>query len=316
MKAPSSTALQQIRDQSDLAPIALFVYNRAEHTRRTLEALRRNDLASQSDLFVFSDGAKNDAAVVAVRKVRQCFSVVSGFRSITVIERDRNFGLANSVLAGVTQVCDEFGRLIALEDDILTTPDFLTFMNQALKHYKSEPRVFSVSAFNFALPVPASCKFPYDAFCFYRSSSWGWGTWNDRWQRVDWKVSDYQDLQANKGEQEKFQRAGEDLLWMLNLQMAGKIDSWAIRWAYAHYKHDALAVLSLLPRVFNIGDDGSGIHTRRGGVRQLPLTSQTKAEFRFPDNIEPEADFTLTLQRLLRPSLLRRLVHIVRAKAG
>jgi len=315
MNALSFTAPQQIRNQSKLAPIALFVYNRAEHTRRTLEALRRNNLASQSDLFVFSDGAKNEAAVSAVREVRRCLSALSGFRSITVIERDRNFGLANSVLAGVTQLCDDFGRLVALEDDILTTPDFLTFMNRALEHYKYEPRVFSVSAFNFALPVPASCKFPYDAFCFYRSSSWGWGTWNDRWQSVDWKVSDYQDLQANKRQQEKFQRAGEDLIRMLDLQMAGKVDSWAIRWAYAHYKHDALAVLSLLPRVFNIGGDGSGIHTRRGRVLQLPLTSETKNEFRFPQVLEPDADFTLALQRLLRPSLLRKIARTVLDKA-
>jgi hypothetical protein len=312
MTALPSTTLVNIPDQSDLAPIALFVFNRPDHTQKTLDALQRNDLASRSDLFVFSDGARNESDIASVRAVNRCVRAIRGFRSVTVIESDRNFGLANSVLAGVTQLCDEFGRLIVLEDDILTTPDFLTFMNRALEHYRCEPRVFSVSAFNFALPVPDSCKFPYDAFCFYRSSSWGWGTWNDRWQRVDWEVSDYQDLRADKRQQKKFQRAGEDLLWMLNMQMAGKIDSWAIRWAYAHCKHDALAVLSVLPRAFNIGDDGSGIHTRRGGVRQLPLASESKVEFRFPDVIEPEASFTVALQRSLRPSLLRKVVRSLR----
>jgi hypothetical protein len=315
MNARSSATLQEIPHQSELAPIALFVYNRPEHTQKTIDALRQNDLASRSDLFVYSDGAKNEAAVAPVRQVRQCLRALRGFRSITLIERDHNNGLAKSVLAGVAELCGEFGRVIALEDDLLTTPDFLTFMNRALERYIYEPRVFSVSAFNFALPAVTSCKFPYDAFCFYRSSSWGWGTWNDRWQRVDWEVSDYQDFRANKRQQEKFQRAGEDLIRMLDLQMAGKVDSWAIRWAYAHYKHDALAVLSLLPRVFNIGGDGSGIHTRRGRVLQLPLTSETKEEFRFPQVLEPDADFTLALQRLLRPSLLRKIARTVLDRA-
>jgi hypothetical protein len=316
MNALSSTAPQQIHNQSNLAPIALFVYNRAEHTRRTLEALRRNDLASQSDLFVFSDAAKNDSIVPAVREVRHRLHALKGFRSITIIERDRNYGLANSVVAGVTQLCSEFGRMIALEDDLLTTSDFLTFMNRALERYREEPRVFSVSGFNFALNAAGARQFPYDAFCFYRSSSLGWGTWNDRWEKTDWSISDYHRFHSDKHQQEKFRRGGEDLPRMLRLQMVGKLDSWAIRWAYAHYKHDALALLSLRPRVFHIGGDGSGTYTKWGALRQLPLTSETKSEFTFPDVLEPEAEFILALQRLLRPSLLRKIAHIVRDTAG
>lgn len=316
MNALSSTALPHVLDQSDLAPIALFVYNRPEHTQKTLDALRRNHLASRSDLFVFSDAARNDSVVPAVCEVRRRLHALKGFRSITMIERDRNYGLAKSVVAGVTQLCSEFGRMIALEDDLLTTPDFLTFMNRALDRCRDEPRVFSVSGFNFALNPAVSQQFPYDAFCFYRSSSLGWGTWNDRWQKTDWRVSDYHRFHRDKHEQEKFRRGGEDLPRMLRLQMVGKLDSWAIRWAYAHYKHDALALLSLRPRVFHIGGDGSGTYTKWGALRQLPLTSETKSEFTFPDVLEPEAEFTLALQRLLRPSLLRKIAHIVRDTAG
>jgi hypothetical protein len=314
MNALSSSTLVNIHDQPDLAPVALFVYNRPEHTQKTLHALAQNDLASRSDLFVFSDGARNESDVASVRQVRRCVSAIRGFRSVSVIERNPNCGLSSSILAGVTQLCGEYGRLIALEDDLLTTADFLTFMNRALERYKDEPRVFSVSGFNFALNPAVSQQFPYDAFCFYRSSSLGWGTWNDRWQKTDWTISDYSRFRLDKQQQEKFRRGGEDLPRMLRLQMAGKLNSWAIRWAYAHCKNDAFALLSLRPRVFHIGGDGSGTYTRRGALRQLPLTSESKSEFRFPDLLGPELRFTTELQRLLRPSLIRKIVQSLREK--
>jgi hypothetical protein len=312
MIALPSPALVSIAERSDLAPIALFVYNRPEHTQKTLHALLQNDLASRSDLFVFSDGARSESDVASVRRVRRCVRAIRGFRSETVIERNANCGLSKSILSGVTQLCSEYGRLIALEDDVLTTTDFLTFMNRALERYKDEPQIFSVSGFNFALNPAVAQRFPYDAFCFYRSSSLGWGTWNDRWQKTDWTVSDYHRFRVDKKQQEKFRRGGDDLPRMLRLQMAGKLNSWAIRWAYAHCQNDAFALLSLRPRVFHIGGDGSGTYTRRGALRQLPLTSESKSEFRFPDVLSPEPNFTNELQRLLRPSLLRKIVRSLR----
>lgn len=293
-----------------LAPIALFVYNRPEHTRRTVEALRANDLAQKSDLYVFAEAAKDESAAAGVVAVRKFIRSIDGFKSVTIVERDRNLGLAASVIRGVTQVCDEFGRVITVEDDLLTTADFLTFMNQALHRFADEPKLFSVSGFNFALHAPQ--HYPYDAFCFYRSSSLGWGTWKDRWQKVDWLVSGYNDFSTDKNQRRQFNRGGEDLSDMLAFQMAGRIDSWAIRWAYAHYKQDALSLLSLRPRVFHIGSDGSGTHTRRGALRQLPLTSDHKSDFHFPPVIETDPHLVSELQRLLRPSIARRLVRYLR----
>jgi hypothetical protein len=301
----ASQAMLEVRNE--LAPIALFVYNRPEHTERTVISLQANDLASRSDLFIFSDGAKDEANADAVRRVRSYIRGIAGFSSVTVIERSGNLGLAGSVLSGITQLCGDYGRMIALEDDLLTSPDFLTFMNRALVRYKDEPRVFSVSGFNFALKAPEN--FPYDAFCFYRSSSLGWGTWNDRWKKADWLVSDYSDFIADEKRQKQFHRAGEDLTRMLRLQMTGKIDSWAIRWVYAHYQHDGLALLSLVPRVFHFGDDGSGTNTHRGALPQLPLSSDSKSEFQFPTTIEAEQQFAAELQRSLRPSLARKIVR-------
>ena len=150
-------------------------------------------------------------------------------------------------------------RVIVLEDDLLTTSDFLTFMNQALERYDSHPEIFSISGFNFAAKAPGD--YLHDAFCFYRSSSLGWGTWKDRWEKADWKVSDYASFCSDEHSKRLFNRGVDDLAGMLDLQMAGRINSWAIRWAYAHFRNDALALLSLRPRVFHIGSDRSGTNS-------------------------------------------------------
>jgi hypothetical protein len=307
MASSSVSLCPGLNNRSNLAPIALFVYNRPEHTQRTVNSLRENELASQSDLFVFSDGPKDEAGSVAVQRVRRYICGIQGFRSVTIIERERNLGLASSVIAGTTKLCNEFGRVIGMEDDLLTTPDFLTFMNQALERYETEPRIFSVSGFNFGFDGPE--HYGYDAFCFYRSSSLGWGTWKDRWEKADWRMSDYDSFCTDKKRQQQFNRGGEDLSNMLAMQMHGKIDSWAIRWAYTHFKQDAFALLSFRPRVFHIGSDGSATYSRRKSFKQSPLTEERKSEFHYPDTARLEEDFVLELQRSLRPSLARKLVR-------
>jgi len=293
------------------APVALFVYNRPDHTLRTVEGLRQNWLSSQSDLVVFSDAPKSGDEVAGVAAVRKLIRTISGFKSLTIVQREQNLGLAKSVISGISQICEQSGSVIVVEDDLLTTPDFLTFMNSALDYYAEESRVFSVSGFNFALKAPP--HYPYDAFCFYRSSSLGWGTWKNRWKRCDWNVADYDAFSADPSQQKSFNRGGEDLTRMLRLQMVRRIDSWAIRWAYAHHQHDALALLSIKPRVFHIGSDSSATHAKRqGAFRQLPLTSELKSSFTLPNVEDLQPQFVAELQSLLRPSTARKVVRFVR----
>ena len=139
------------RSERDLAPIALFVYNRPQHTRETVESLGRMSSPPEVTCLYFPMPRKMRAAPLLFEQVRKFLNDIDGFRSITIIERNKNFGLGNSIVAGVTQLCDEFGSVIALEDDLLTTPDFLTFMNQGLRQYEGNPRTFSLSGFNFAV---------------------------------------------------------------------------------------------------------------------------------------------------------------------
>jgi hypothetical protein len=305
LTSPSISLRPRTYDTQKLAPIGLFVYNRPEHTQRTVDSLRENELALQSDLFVFTDGAKNNGKTdSAVQEVREFVHRIDGFRSVTIIQREWNFGLSRSVIAGVTQLCETSGCAIAVEDDMLTSRDFLTFMNRAFVRYADEPRVLSVSGFNFALKPPAYYR--YDAFCSYRSSSWGWGTWSDRWQSVDWSVSDYGAFHADKTRQRMFNRGGEDLSRMLDLQMAGKIDSWAIRWAYTHFKRGSVALLPTAAKVRNIGLDRSGVHSGAGSARQSELVTGRNSEYCFPDSLELDPYFVTEIQRMCRPSLPRK----------
>jgi len=309
-RASGSHAALRPDEARDLAPVGLFVYNRPEHTRRTLEALKVNEFAARTDLFVFSDGAKIEAAEASVREVREISRDINGFKSVTVIERERNLGLSKSIVAGITQLCEEYGRAIAVEDDVLTAPDFLTFMNRALDRYEGDPMIFSISGFN--LPIPGPPSYPFDAFCSYRFLCWGWGTWRDRWQQADWSVSDYREFVADSEQQKRFNRGGDDLTAMLGQHMAGKIDSWDVVWGYAHCKHNAFSLLPVVSKAYNTGLDGSGVHCRRPPFRQSPLRLDGSCDYRFPELIEPHTYFVAQIQQRRRLSIARKFMQFMR----
>jgi hypothetical protein len=242
----------------DLAPVALFAYNRPRHTRQTVEALRANAGAGETDLRIYCDGPKDDQQASAVREVRDYVRRIAGFKSIDLVERDQNIGLARSIITGVTDVLEHNHAVIVVEDDLVTAPDFLAFMNAALTTYRARSDIFSVAGYNYPLSIPADYR--EDAYLCYRSTSWGWGTWPDRWRKVDWAVSDFDEFLHDKSARARFARGGRDLLPMLKMQMAGGLDSWAIRFNYTHFKHDALCLHPVRSRLRNIGWDGTGVH--------------------------------------------------------
>ncbi len=313
--APRVKSSCELLQSVKLAPIALFVYNRPEHTRQTVEALQKNELAQWSDLFVFSDGAKNKAANPAVEEVRNFVRNIEGFRKVTIIEREQNLGLSGSIVKGVTQLCEDAGRVIVVEDDIMTAPDFLSFINRALDRYVDEPAIFSVCGFNYPILVPRF--YPRDAFLSYRFACWGWGTWIDRWKKADWSVSDFPQFIANREHQKRFNRGGNDLTWMLARHMAGKLDDcWDVIWAYTHSKHDAAALLPVVSKAYNLGFDGSGIHCRRAHFVQTPLNSRSDTDYCFPDSVEFDPRFVAEIQRVCHRSVARRAATHLLAKLG
>lgn len=248
-----------------LAPIVLFVYNRPWHTQQTVEALQKNDLATESDLYIFADGPKENATEEQkekIRQVREYIHNISGFKSLTICEKETNCGLANSVIAGVTEIINKFGEVIVVEDDIVTSRYFLKFMNEALDFFENNERIFSVSGYCApakTMKIPSSYK--HDIYLSYRHGSWGWGTWIDRWNKVDWELSDFTDFLNNQELQNAFNRGGADMSGMLKAQMEGKIDSWAIRFDYSLFKNNCFCVRPVKSLVNNVGLDNSGTHT-------------------------------------------------------
>jgi hypothetical protein len=280
------------------APIVLFVYKRPGHTQRTLEALVANEGASESDLFIYSDGPKTADDLEPVRAVREYLGMVEGFKSVTLVEREQNMGLADSVLAGVTAVLDRFGSVVVMEDDLLTTSNFLCFVNAALSTYERRPDVFSVTGYNYPLHIPLSYR--EDAYLSYRSSSWGWGTWRDRWDQVDWAVSDYGEFVEDARAQECFRRGGDDLPQMLEMQMSGELDSWSIRFDYAHSRHDAFCVHPVTSKVQNIGFDGSGVHCDYSEDYLVELDPGDRP-FELRPDLEVDASVLRAFDRKFRP---------------
>ncbi|WP_020485681.1 FkbM family methyltransferase [Methylomonas sp. MK1] len=242
----------------DLAPIVLFVFNRPDHTKRTLISLKSNPLAKESELFIFSDGPRDKNDEADVDAVRNLIDTLDGFKKITVVKKNANSGLAKSVIAGVTEVINKYGKAIVVEDDLLFSPYFLSYMNEALCSYEEDVRIFSVGGYSPPIPMPDDYK--EDSYLSYRCCTWGWATWRDRWDRVDWDVKDFDQFINDPSQVELFNRGGDDMSQIFKQQMEGKISSWGIRWDYAHFKNDAYCFRPSHSIVGNTGNDGSGVH--------------------------------------------------------
>lgn len=250
-----------MKDNLELAKIVLFVYNRPHHTLRTLNALASNFLALDSELIIYSDGPKNKSETDNVLAVRKIIKDTTGFKSIKIVEGKVNYGLAKSVIQGVSEVLKKSQDVIVMEDDLETAPYFLQFMNNALNFYRNDKKAFSIGGYQFpisALKIPRS--YPYDTYSSYRCCSWGWATWSDRWCDIDWDTVNYVDLLADPLIRQKFNRGGADMADMLEMQANGKIDSWAIRFCFAQFIKEAYCITPTKTLVRNIGLDNSGVH--------------------------------------------------------
>lgn len=246
--------------EKQLAPVVLFVYNRPDHTKRLLTSLNRAEEAPQTKLFVFSDSAKSEKAQEQVTAVRDCLAQFvcedSRFQVVEVREAIQNMGLAKSIISGVTEIIEKYGKVIVLEDDLEVSTDFLRYMNGALDFYEDKPDIWAISGYTF--PMKAFQSYHHDVYLSGRGCSWGWATWQDRWETVDWDVKDYPAFKHNPMKRHAFARWGKDLPEMLDAYMYGEIHSWAIRWCYEAFKQGKMTVYPVQSRVKNGGTDGSG----------------------------------------------------------
>lgn len=255
------------------APIIVFAYNRLEHLKRTLDALSAADGAKESELIIFADGYKGEAdknAVLMTQAYVKEYARKNIFQKTNVIIKESNMGLAESVISGVTEIIEQTGRVIVVEDDIVVAKDFLRFMNQALDYYQENGKVWSISGWAPVLEYKNARM--EDTYAWYRCSSWGWATWKDRWASVDWEVKDYSDFKYSYRKRKQMNRGGADMADMLDMQQAGKINSWAVRWGYAESKQDMLTIYPYASKAINIGRDGSGTNCHDTGERNVLFT--------------------------------------------
>lgn len=238
-------------------PVAFFTYNRPEHTRRALEALSKCKDIAKCDFFFYSDGPRTDDATEKVKLTRLVLHEWSDVFQAQVIERPSNFGLAKSIVDGVSDLCERYGRVIVIEDDLIVSPDFLAFMIQSLNRYEDEPRVMQVAGYTISPPDDIS----NDAFFLPVTSTWGWATWKRAWQNFAWEPKDLTKAKEDQAWKDLFDLHGAgSFSAMLEDRLAGRNDSWGILWWYAVSRCNGLVVYPSHSLVWNGGFDGSGIH--------------------------------------------------------
>ena len=287
----------------EYAPIALFVYKRPEETLKTLNALRDNEGAEHSRLFVFADGPRNDGEAAKVRRVRALFSGGSGFAGLTVRTSETNKGLARSIIEGVSEVFRSHDRVIVLEDDLLTSRYFLRFMNEALEKYRDDDRICCIHGFTAPTRHP---EVPY--FLRRGADCWGWATWSDSWKIFSPDAQRLHDEIAAAGLSREFDCGGAfPYMKMLKAQAEGKIDSWAIRWYASAFLAEKYTLQSNRMLVRNIGFGQDATHCSGGNNREIALTDRPvifdREAISEPDFLKSEHRRFL---RSLQPSLLRR----------
>lgn len=295
----------------NLAPIALFVYNRPDHTRRTIQYLKQNELAEQSQLFIFSDAAKDESQKEMVQEVRDIIGDVDGFKYVEVIERNRNLGLADSIIDGVSRLTQEFGSVIVFEDDLVSSEYTLKYFNDALKHYEKEEKVMHIGAYMY----PLKADHLPQTFFYRAATSWGWATWDRAWKAfepdIDKIISQFD---AQKIHQ--FSIEGSMNFWKQIIEFKnGRNNSWAIRWYASIFLRGGLTLNPSQSLINNIGHDGTGIHSGINDmynvvINPLPVTW-------FPDKLEENPEAYLAIKQFLKTrkgNLLERGLRFLKGK--
>ncbi len=279
----------------NFAPIVLFCYKRLDTLILTVEALQKNYLASQSELIIFSDAAKGEKDDKAVEDVRDYLKTIEGFNSIKIYEAKENKGLANSIINGVNQVLETHDSVIVLEDDLVSSPNFLNFMNDSLNFHEDNPQIFSIAGFS----IPIKTNSDSDVYFTRRSSSWGWATWKNRWEIINWEVTDYNSFKKNKVQRTEFNKMGSEMASMLDRQMTGKINSWAIRWCYYQFKNQLYSVHPFESKIDNVGFSPEASNTKEKYNRyKTALDIGTKTHFNFSNDITLEKD---VIKQFIKP---------------
>ena len=289
-----------------LAPIVLFVYNRLDYTKKTIEALQANQLASESILFIYSDAAKDENDAHRVSQVREYIKTIDGFKSVIISKRENNWGLADSIIDGVSKVVEKYGKIIVLEDDLVTSPSFLKFTNEALDFYEDHKKVWHISGWNY----PIETTRLEDVFLWRCMSCWGWATWSDRWEyfekNIDKTVKDFSRKQIKYFNLDNYENYWSQII----ANKENKINTWAVFWYATIIKHKGLCLNPAHSFVINIGNDGSGEHRDSNNTFLTTLSKTNKFNFTsdFQENLIA-VDLIKKFYKSIKTPLLMRITN-------
>lgn len=288
-----------------ISPIAIFTYGRPDHTKQVLLSLKGNNLAQHSSLYIFSDAPKKNEDIVKVKETRKLLDSLDGFGSIKIIYREKNMGLANNIIDGVNQLINTYGQVIVLEDDLLLSPYFLQYMNESLIRYRDNPRVCSIHGYSFPTKNPLPNNF------FFRGADcWGWATWKRAWD--DFEPNGQ--VLLSELQQKKLCHAFDldglvPYTQMLKDQIAGKNNSWAIRWHAMNFLKERLTLFPGTSLVNNIGTDNSGQHCEQTDVFTTSVSKQAIVLDDIQAQESLEARETIKdFYRSIKPSILSKIV--------
>lgn len=298
---------------SELSPIILFVYNRPQHTRRTLQALEKNVLASESILYIYSDGAKTAEDVDTVNEVRTIIREPLAFSKIEIIERKKNYGLANNVIGAVSEIIEKHGTAIVLEDDVILMEHTLSYFNDALVKYKTDEKVMHIGSYMYNID---SSNLP-ETFFTRHISSQAWATWDRSWKYLNPNI-DQLIKQFDKQKIKEFTFDHTMNFWkQMLLQQKGTIDSWAIRWYASVFLQGGLGLQCSLSLIQNIGHDGSGVHSDISNLFDSPIKEDKVNSF--PEKIEENKEGYIALRNYFKNrkgSLWQRGMRFLRNKVS
>ena len=262
-----------------LSPIVLFVYNRPSHTQQTIESLSKNLLASDSILYIYSDASKNEHDRIKVDQVRDYIHSISKalFKDIVIIEKTTNEGLASSIIGGVSDIVSKYGKVIVLEDDIVTGRSFLKFMNSALDFYQNKKTIWHISGWNY----PIETDNISDVFIWRGMECWGWATWSDRWQYFK-KDVEHTVSKFNKDDINALNLDNSRNVWrQVTDNRSGKINTWAIFWYITIYENNGMSANISRSLSQNIGMDGTGDNCDDNDIYRLDNRVYFKQDMNF-----------------------------------
>jgi hypothetical protein len=264
-----------------LAPIALFCFKRIDTLILCIESLQLSPEAIHSDLIIFSDAFRDENERQNVDEIRSYIININGFKSIRIIQRERNLGVDYNIINGIQQMLEEYDRFIVVEDDLIVSNQFLRFMNAGLDHFKSFDKVLTLSAFNY-VKIPKN--YIWDCYFAGRTNPWGWATWSNKIKDVDWDLALNNNFLLNKDEMSAFNIWGSDRTRLLKKTLSGEIRAWDIRLDYYQFKKEFVSAYSCKNLVINNGFNRLDASNTIGYNRfKIELNNFYQFGFHFPD---------------------------------